>query len=62
MNSNIGNIDRGLRIAVGLLLLSYLFWGGEDVRLWGLIGLVPLLTAFVKFCPAYWITGIRTCK
>ncbi len=59
MKSNVGGIDRILRIVVGLALLGaglYLKTG------WGLVGLVPLLTAFIGFCPAYVPFGLSTCK
>ncbi|MCA9684781.1 MAG: DUF2892 domain-containing protein [Myxococcales bacterium] len=59
MSSNIGSIDRILRIVVGLGLLSLIFVGPQT--LWGLVGLVPLLTAFAGFCPAYRLFGINTC-
>jgi hypothetical protein len=59
MPSNIGPIDRILRIVVGLGLVSLVFVGPET--LWGLVGLVPLLTGFAGFCPAYRLFGINTC-
>ncbi|MDP2561600.1 DUF2892 domain-containing protein [Psychrobium sp. 1_MG-2023] len=55
---NVGQIDKIIRIAVGLLLLSTVFIGPQT--LWGLIGLVPLLTAFISFCPLYKIIGLST--
>lgn len=58
MESNIGTLDRVLRIAVGLFLISLIFWG--PATLWGLVGLVPLGTALVGFCPAYRLLGICT--
>ena len=59
MTSNIGSVDRVLRILVGLALLSLVFIGPKT--LWGLVGLVPLLTAFAGFCPAYRLFGFSTC-
>lgn len=56
---NIGMIDRALRIVAGLALISLVFVGPQTP--WGWIGLVPLLTAFIGFCPAYTLLGIRTC-
>ena len=56
---NVGTIDRILRIIVGLVLLSLIFVGPQT--LWGLIGLVPLLTGLFRFCPLYTMLGIRTC-
>ena len=58
MKSNLGTVDRILRIVVGLGLLSIIFVGPQT--LWGLVGLVPLVTALVGFCPAYRLLGICT--
>jgi hypothetical protein len=58
VKSNIGTVDRVLRIIVGLGLLSIIFVGPQT--LWGLIGLVPLVTGLVGFCPAYRLLGICT--
>ncbi len=58
MKTNIGSIDRIIRVLIGLAILgaglAYHSW-------WGLIGLVPLLTAVVRFCPAYLPFGLSTC-
>lgn len=59
MNANVGGIDRGLRIAAGLVLLSLVFVGPKS--LWGLVRLVPLATGFMRFCPVYPLLGINTC-
>lgn len=59
MSANVGGIDRVLRIVVGLGLLSLVFVGPQTP--WGWIGLVPLLTALVGFCPAYTLIGLNTC-
>jgi hypothetical protein len=59
MPTNVGTLDRVLRIIVGLGLLSLVFVGPQTP--WGWIGLVPLLTAFIGYCPAYSILGVRTC-
>jgi hypothetical protein len=59
MNKNVGGIDRILRIVVGLGLLSLVFVGPQTPFGW--IGLVPLLTAAIGWCPAYTIFGIKTC-
>ncbi len=59
MKSNVGSIDRGLRIVVGLLLLSLTVWGPHTM--WGLIGIVPLLTGVFSFCPLYTMLGMSTC-
>lgn len=59
MVKNEGNIDRILRVIVGLALLSIVFVGPQT--LWGLIGIVPLVTGLIGTCPIYSILGIRTC-
>ncbi len=60
MTQNVGNIDRILRIVAGLILLSLIFIGPQTW--WGLIGIVPLATAFMRTCPAYSILGVNTCE
>lgn len=60
MSCNVGGIDRALRIIVGLGLLSLIFVGPKTM--WGLVGLVPLITGVFSFCPAYTILGVKTCK
>jgi cadmium resistance protein CadD (predicted permease) len=58
MTSNIGTWDRTLRIVVGLALISLVFVGPQT--LWGLLGLIPLVTGLARFCPAYRVAGVRT--
>jgi hypothetical protein len=58
MAANEGSLDRILRIAVGLALLSIVFVGPQT--LWGLIGIVPLLTGLVGYCPLYSLLGINS--
>ena len=62
MKTNIGNIDRTLRIVAGLAILSLFFVLDEGLRVWALLGLVPLLTGLASWCPLYTLLGIRTCK
>lgn len=57
---NMGPVDRALRAIVGLILISLTLVGPQT--LWGLVGLVPLLTAVVGMCPAYTLLGIKTCR
>ncbi len=59
MAKNVGSLDRILRIVVGLGLLSLVFVGPQTP--WGWLGVIPLLTGFVSFCPAYRLLGISTC-
>jgi hypothetical protein len=58
MQSNVGNLDRILRIIVGIVLIALVFVGPKTA--WGWIGVIPLATAFIGFCPAYRLLGIRT--
>ncbi|BAE52156.1 YgaP family membrane protein [Paramagnetospirillum magneticum] len=60
MNKNVGGIDRILRIVVGLVLIGLTLTG--IIGLWGWIGVVPLATAAIGWCPAYLPFGIKTCK
>lgn len=62
MKPNIGSVDKTIRIIAGLAILSLVFLLEGDVRWWGLLGLGPILTAFVGFCPAYTVFGLSTCK
>ena len=64
MTANVGTIDRVLRIVVGLALIAAALglFGSAYQTVWGWIGLVPLATGLVSWCPAYTILGIRTCK
>lgn len=60
MNHNVGTADRVVRIILGLVLLSLIFWGPKT--LWGLLGLIPLVTAIISWCPLYTLVGVRTDK
>jgi len=60
MSINVGSVDRIARIVVGLVLILLAATG--TVGLWGWIGVVPLLTGVFRFCPAYNLLGINTCK
>lgn len=59
MKANEGTADRALRIIAGLVLIGLAVTG--TVGVWGWIGVVPLLTGLVGFCPAYAILGMNTC-
>lgn len=59
MSANVGSIDRILRIIVGAALIGLVFVGPQTP--WGWIGLVPLLTAIVGWCPAYTLLGLSSC-
>ncbi len=59
MKLNVGGIDRGLRIVLGIALLALVFVGPQTP--WGWIGLVPLATGLMGFCPLYPLLGFSTC-
>lgn len=59
MKLNVGGIDRILRIVAGLVLIALTLMG--TIGVWGWIGVVPLLTALIGYCPAYSIFGLSTC-
>ena len=58
-STNVGNVDRALRIVLGFLLLSMVFLGPKTA--WGFVGFVPLLTGLGGFCPLYRVFGLSTC-
>jgi len=60
MTRNIGQLDRALRIILGLALISLVFVGPQTP--WGWVGVVPLLTGLIRWCPPYALLGINTCK
>jgi hypothetical protein len=59
MKRNVGTVDKIVRIIIGLAILVigivYKSW-------WGAIGVLPLITAFARFCPLYTVCGMSTCK
>jgi hypothetical protein len=59
---NVGSIDRIVRVVVGLALLSLWFVLSGPARYLALVGLVPLLTAAIGFCPLYTLIGVKTRK
>lgn len=59
MKQNVGNIDRIIRVIIGLALIVFAVF---TQNWWGLVGIVPLLTAVVKFCPAYSLLKVSTNK
>lgn len=56
MKKNVGTLDRGLRIIGGIALLSL----AANGSMWGLVGIVPLLTGILGWCPPYQMLGINT--
>ncbi len=57
--TNEGTLDRGLRIVIGLALLSLTLVGPKSML--GLIGIIPLVTGAIGFCPIYKVLGLSTC-
>ena len=59
MKKNVGSIDKVARVIIGLVIIAlgvlYQSW-------WGLVGIIPLFTSVVGWCPAYLPFGISTCK
>ena len=56
---NEGMVDRGIRVILGVVLISLVFVGPQSP--WGWVGLVPLITGIIGFCPLYKIVGLNTC-
>lgn len=59
MKLNEGTIDRAVRVLAGLVLIALAATG--TIGMWGWIGILPLLTGTIGFCPAYAIFGVSTC-
>lgn len=59
MKPNVGSADRAIRIMLGLGLIAAALMGA--IGPWGWLGLVPLATGVLRFCPAYLPFGFRTC-
>ncbi len=60
MKKNIGTAERIIRVIVGIGVLSLVVIGPETK--WGYLGIVPLATGLVGWCPPYQLFGISTCK
>jgi len=59
MKKNVGMVERFIRVVVGLGVLSLAFIGPQSP--WGYIGIVPILTGLIGWCPPYQLLGISTC-
>ena len=59
MSRNLGSLDRGLRVAIGLSILGL---GFARASYGGLLGLIPLVTGLVGWCPLYCPFKLRTCR
>jgi hypothetical protein len=63
MPANMGTVDQYVRIVLGFALIAYAFQNGLAIEGWhwvGLLGVVPLVTAFFKSCPLYTVLGISS--
>lgn len=60
MKKNIHPIERIIRVLAGIILISMAFLGPKNM--WFLLGIVPLLTGLIGWCPPYSMLGISTCK
>jgi hypothetical protein len=60
MQANESNLDRAIRVVAGVVLISFVFVGPQTP--WGWIGLIPLVTGLVGWCPAYRLLGLSTCR
>jgi len=59
LSKNEGSLDRGLRIVVGITLLALAATG--QLGVWAYVGVVPLVTGLLGWCPLYTLLGIHTC-
>lgn len=62
MNTNVGSVDKIVRLVLALVLFSLFFVLPGDGKWFGLAGFVPLLTGLVSWCPLYSLFGINTCR
>ncbi len=60
MKANVGNLDRALRIIAGVVLIALTLT--HLIGPWGWLGIIPIATGLTRFCPAYPLLGISTCK
>ena len=60
MKQNVHNIERVVRVVIGAAIVSLVFIGPQSP--WGWLGLVPIATGLLGWCPPYAMLGISTCK
>jgi hypothetical protein len=60
LTTNIGSTDRALRAIIGIVLIALAVT--VNIGLWGYIGVIPLVTALLGWCPAYSLFGVKTCR
>jgi hypothetical protein len=59
MKANVGKADKVIRIVLGVAMMAA---GIYFKSWWGAIGLIPIITASISWCPLYAPLGIKTCK
>jgi hypothetical protein len=59
MKTNVGGVDRAVRIVAGLILIALTLTG--TIGAWGWSGIVPLATGLMRTCPLYSMLGMSTC-
>lgn len=62
MKENVGTVDKIIRMILGIVFLSFYFILDSGLKYISIVGIVLILTAFLKFCPLYTIFGINTCS
>lgn len=62
MHANVGKIDKGVRLVLAIALFSLYFLLQGDAKWLGLLGLVPLMTGLISWCPLYLLFGVNTCE
>jgi len=62
MNFNVGHTDRAIRVVVGVAILCSFFVLEGNARWLALVGIVPLATGLIRWCPAYSLVGLTTSK
>jgi hypothetical protein len=60
MKTNVHPIERWARVVLGVIIMSFAFWGPTNY--WYLLGLISVATGFIGWCPIYSMFGISTCK
>ena len=60
MKKNVGSVERVIRIIAGIAILSLAFIGPKSS--WAYLGIIPLATGLIGWCPPYALLGISTCK
>jgi len=60
MKKNVGSVERAIRVIAGIAILSLAFVGPQSP--WAYLGIIPLATGLMGWCPAYALLGISTCR